>query len=73
MEQNRIGEFLVKIGAMTLEQVSVVLKMQNDGDKRIFGEIALDLHYLNDDAIKRYVDHMEHSKMDPEEVKPLEE
>jgi hypothetical protein len=62
MTDNRIGSFLVQIGAMTEEQVDHILKLQDEGDKRIFGEIALDLHYLNDDAIKRYVDHMERSK-----------
>ena len=62
---DRIGEFLVKIGAMTKEQVEHVLKLQGQGDTRIFGEIALELHYLNDDAIKRYIDHMEKWKLDP--------
>ena len=60
--EHRIGDFLVKIGAMTPEQVQHVLRVQKAGDKRIFGEIALDLHFLNDDAIKRYVDHMEKTK-----------
>ena len=59
---NRIGEFLVKIGAMNTDQVERVLSLQKGGDKRIFGEIALDLGFLNDDAIKRYVDHLEVSK-----------
>ena len=63
---NKIGEFLVKIGAMKQEQVDHVLQLQSDGDTRIFGEIALDLRYLNDDAIKRYVDHLEKWKNDPD-------
>jgi hypothetical protein len=29
------------------------------GDKRRFGDIAIELRYINDDAIKRYVDYME--------------
>jgi hypothetical protein len=70
MKEKRIGEFLVKIGAMTEEQVGHILKLQDGGDKRIFGEIALDLHYLNDDAIKRYVDHMEQWKTVPDSVEP---
>ena len=72
MNTNKIGEFLVKIGAMTPEQVGHILKLQDEGDKRIFGEIALDLHFLNDDAIKRYVDHMERWKVDPDKAVPLE-
>jgi len=63
---NRIGDFLVKIGAMTSEQVDHVLLLQKGGASRIFGEIALELAYLNDDAIKRYVDHVEKWKLDPE-------
>jgi hypothetical protein len=55
---DRIGDFLVTIGAVTREQVDHVLRLQAQGDSRIFGEIALELRYLNDDAIKRYVDHM---------------
>jgi len=65
---DRIGEFLVKIGAMTREQVDHVLQLQAKGDKRIFGEIALELRYLNDDAIKRYVDHLEHYHKAPGEM-----
>ena len=61
---NRIGEFLLKIGAMNKEQVDHVLKLQQEGDTRIFGEIALELRYLNDDAIKRYVDHLEKWNLD---------
>ncbi|MGO9309093.1 MAG: hypothetical protein ACLQDL_08730 [Spirochaetia bacterium] len=69
---NRIGDFLVKIGAMNSEQVDHVLRLQANGDSRIFGEIALELHYLNDDAIKRYVDHMEKWKLNPGEEPPTD-
>lgn len=63
---NRIGDFLIKIGAMNQQQVDDVLARQQQGDTRIFGEIALELHYLDDDAIKRYVDHLERWKVAPE-------
>jgi hypothetical protein len=69
---NRIGDFLVKIDAMTLEQVDHVLRLQAEGDSRIFGEIALELKYLNDDAIKRYVDHVEKWKLTPGEESPTD-
>jgi hypothetical protein len=69
---NRIGDFLVKIGAMNAEQVNHVLQLQESGDSRIFGEIALELGYLNDDAIKRYVDHMEKWKVAAEDEPPSE-
>ncbi len=47
----RIGDGLVRIGAMTAEQRDKVLEMQNDGDERMFGEIAIDLKYIDDQAI----------------------
>ena len=55
----RIGDFLVKIGAMKCWQVEGVLSLQKSGDKRRFGEIAVELHYISDDSIKRYIDYME--------------
>jgi hypothetical protein len=54
----KIGEFLTRTGAMTSSQVKTVLQIQQAGDKRRFGEIALKLGYINDDAIKRYVDYL---------------
>jgi len=51
----RIGEGLVRIGAMTEEQREKVLKMQEDGDIRLFGEIAVDLGFIDDQAILDYV------------------
>jgi hypothetical protein len=69
----RIGESLMTIGAITREQVDHVLRIQAGGDSRIFGEIALDLGYVDDEAIKRYVDHMEKQKIKPAGKEPLEE
>ena len=59
---DRIGDFLVKIGAMTPDQVQEVLRLQRAGDMRRFGEIAAGLHYIKDDSIKRYVDYLEKQK-----------
>lgn len=59
---DRIGEFLVKIKAITPEQVQAVLHLQELGDTRRFGELALLLGYISDDAIKRYVDYLEKQK-----------
>ena len=70
---DRIGDFLVTIGALTREQVDHVLRLQKGGDSRIFGEIALELRYLNDDAIKRYVDHMARQKAKPAAQEDVEE
>ncbi len=51
----RIGDGLVRIGAMTEEQREQVLKMQEEGDSRLFGEIAVELSFINDQAILDYL------------------
>ena len=53
--EERIGEALVRIRAMTPEQVDQVLKLQQDGDNRLFGEIAIGEGFINDKAIKAYL------------------
>ncbi len=58
----KIGEFLRGVGVMTSEQVEIVLRKQKEGDKRLFGQIALSLGFLGDDAIKRYVDYLDQVK-----------
>jgi len=52
----RIGEALVRIGAMKSFQVEDVLRLQRNGDTRMFGEIAIELGYIDDAAIKRYLE-----------------
>jgi hypothetical protein len=53
---DRIGDNLVKIGAMTQEQVKEVLRRQKDGDNRLFGEIAIELEYIDDAVIAAYLE-----------------
>ena len=55
----RIGEFLVRIQAMNTHQVRQIVQAQSAGDSRRFGDIAVDLGFVRDDAIKRYVDYLE--------------
>jgi hypothetical protein len=62
---DRIGEFLVRIGALTSNQVEQVLKVQREGDRRPFGEIALALRLVGDDSIKRFVDYLEKTRGEP--------
>jgi hypothetical protein len=54
--EERIGEALVRIGAMSQEQVEAVLEVQRGGDSRLFGEIAIEKGFINDKAIKTYLD-----------------
>ena len=53
---DRIGDFLIEIGVMTRAQVDEVIRAQGQGDGRLFGEIAIELGYIDDSAIKRYLD-----------------
>ncbi len=52
----RIGEALVRIGAMKSYQVQDVLRLQQGGDQRLFGEIAIELGYIDDRAIQKYLE-----------------
>ena len=52
----RIGEFLVRIAVIKQSQVDEVLRMQKAGDNRLFGEIAVELRYINDDILRKYVE-----------------
>ncbi len=52
----RIGEFLVKIGAMTAEQREDVIARQAKESDRLFGEIAIELGFIDDAAVDRYLD-----------------
>ena len=54
----RIGDFMLEIGTMKEYQVQEVIRVEKAGDNRLFGEIALELGYTNDNAIKRYVDYL---------------
>lgn len=51
-----IGTFLVRIGAMRRYQVRDVISLQKEGDTRMFGEIAVEFGYIDDRAIKRFMD-----------------
>ncbi len=52
----KIGEALVRIGAIKPFQVEDVLCAQKAGDDRYFGEIAIEYGYINDEVLKKYVE-----------------
>jgi hypothetical protein len=57
---DRIGEFLVEIGAMSDSQVVIVINHQKAGDQRLFGEIAMELGYLADnEPIDKFLEYQE--------------
>ena len=53
--RERIGDFLVRIGAMTPEHQSDVLMRQATEPDRLFGEIAIELKYIDDAAVDEYL------------------
>ena len=56
----KIGEYLVGIGAMSASQVTVVINHQKAGDERLFGEIAMELGYLADnEPIDKFLEYQE--------------
>ncbi len=55
----KIGDNLVKIGAMTQEQVNNIIQRQRDGDTRLFGEIAIEQNYIDDDVLAKYLERKE--------------
>lgn len=54
-KDEKIGDGLVRIGAMTKGQAEEIMKLQSDGDSREFGLIAIELGYVDDEAIEKYV------------------
>jgi hypothetical protein len=51
----KIGDVFLRMGAMTQEEVDDVLQRQQDGDTRLFGQIALALEYIDHNAIAAYL------------------
>lgn len=52
----RVGEFLVSIGAMTEKQVEEVLAEQEKAPEKLFGQIAIEMGFIDDSAINRYLE-----------------
>ncbi len=51
----KIGEGLVRIGALTSTQKEKILSVQENGDKRLFGQIAVANKFTNDETIRNYL------------------
>ena len=51
----KIGETFVRQGIMKDFQVKNILLRQQHGDVRLFGEIAVDLRYLPEKSLDRYL------------------
>jgi len=55
-QSKKIGEFLIKIGAMQTWQVEEIQRAQKSGDLRMFGELAIVRGYIDDKALMLYVE-----------------
>lgn len=55
---DKIGAFLLRIASMTQRQIGEVLQAQKDGDKRLFGAIALEKGFIEDNSLKRFIDYL---------------
>ncbi len=53
----KMGEFLVTLGIMSLDQVQDVLRRQQREPHKLFGQIAVDCGYIDDGAILDYADY----------------
>jgi hypothetical protein len=51
----RIGEFLRRVGAITNPQIEDILAVQRRHPERKFGRIAVELGYINEGLIDRFL------------------
>ena len=54
-DMERIGEGLRRIGKLDGEQIDHVVTLQAEGDRRLFGEIAVGLDYMAVDDLIHYL------------------
>jgi hypothetical protein len=56
--REKIGETLVRVGAMTEAQVKEVLRLQRErhGYDQLFGKIAVELQFVDAQTIERILD-----------------
>ena len=51
----RLGELLVRMGAMSEEQVEAVLAYQKEHPDQLFGQIAVKLGFISEELLTRYL------------------
>jgi hypothetical protein len=54
-EEEKIGKALVRMGALTQEQVEDILQRQKAGNSSLFGVIAIELGYIDPETLLRYL------------------
>jgi hypothetical protein len=51
----RIGDYMLRTGALKQAQVDAVINAQKTGDKRTFGEIAVSLGFVSAAAVDAFL------------------
>lgn len=52
---NRIGEYFIGLNILSFEQAEEILRVQRESPTRKFGEIAIQLGYLNQRDVDKYL------------------
>ena len=52
----KIGEWLIRAGAMSLTDVEIVLKDQRDGNESLFGIIAMELGLIDPEVLLAFAE-----------------
>jgi len=58
-EEEKIGEGLVRIGAMTRAQVDEILALQKAGNDSLFGIMAMEMGYVDPETLMKYLESRE--------------
>lgn len=64
MNQQLIGEHFVNLHDLSFEQAEKVLKVQKKNKKKKFGEIAVELGFLESKKLDEYLDNSSGNKID---------
>ncbi len=51
----RLGELLVRMGALSQEQVEKVVQYQKEHPDLLFGQIAVRLGYITEEVLQQYL------------------
>lgn len=51
----RLGELLMRMGALNEEQVEEILAYQKEHPDMLFGQIAIRLGYITEEVLQRYL------------------
>lgn len=57
--EEKIGEALVRLGHMTQSQVDDILERQKKGNNSLFGVMAIELGYIDDQVLLEYLESRE--------------